>query len=79
MDAFSANKGALFAEGVALDSLADAVGTPVYVYSAGKLRERYRALSGAIGGQAALAGALFAFAVKSNPNLSVLRVLAAEG
>ena len=79
MNAFPANDGALFAEGVAIETLADQVGTPLYVYSAGKLRERYRALAAAIGGQPALAGGLIAFAVKANPNLSVLRVLAAEG
>ncbi|KQS57643.1 diaminopimelate decarboxylase [Brevundimonas sp. Leaf363] len=80
MDAFSAkDDGALFAEGVSLETLADAVGTPVYVYSAGKLRERYRALADSLAGQPALAGALVAFAVKSNPNLSVLGVLGQQG
>lgn len=41
---------ALQCEGVALDGLGDAVGTPAYVYSAGTIRDRYTRLTGALAG-----------------------------
>ena len=68
--------GVLHAEDVALPAIADAVGTPVYVYSRATLIRHARVFRDAL---AILPGARIAFAVKSNPNLSVLKVLAAEG
>lgn len=41
---------ALQCEGIALDGLGDAVGTPAYVYSAGTIRDRYTRLTGALAG-----------------------------
>ncbi len=67
----------LVVEEVPLARIAEAVGTPVWVYSAGTLRRRTRALAGAL--REAGLDAEIHFAVKSNPNLAVLRVLAAEG
>jgi diaminopimelate decarboxylase len=40
--------GALWCEGVPLDAVAEAVGTPTYVYSAGMIRARYRRLEAAL-------------------------------
>ena len=40
--------GALWCEGVPLDAIAEAVGTPTYVYSAGMIRDRYRRLRAAL-------------------------------
>lgn len=75
MHGFSYQNGSLFCEDVDLLSLAESRGTPLYVYSAGTLRNHFRRLD------AVLAGIdhEIAYAVKANSNLSVLRLLAAEG
>ncbi|MFN2566128.1 MAG: diaminopimelate decarboxylase [Gemmatimonadaceae bacterium] len=41
--------GALWCEAVPLEAIADAVGTPTYVYSSGMIRARYRRLEAALG------------------------------
>ena len=64
-------------EEVPLARIAEAVGTPTWVYSAGALRRRARALRAALDG-AGLRASIH-YAVKANGNLAVLRVLAAEG
>jgi diaminopimelate decarboxylase len=64
-------------EDVPLAAVAREAGTPTWVYSAGTLRRRFRALRAALD-DAALACDIH-FAVKANPNLAVLRTLAAEG
>jgi diaminopimelate decarboxylase len=63
--------GALYVAGVPLADIARQVGTPVYVYNAAAIRERYRALD------AALAGVphRICYAVKANSTLAVLRLL----
>jgi diaminopimelate decarboxylase len=40
--------GALWCEGVSLDGIAESVGTPTFVYSAGMIRSRYRRLENAL-------------------------------
>lgn len=64
-------------EEVPLARIAAEAGTPTWVYSAATLRRRYHALRGAL--EEARTGAEIHFAVKANPNLAVLRTLAAEG
>lgn len=64
-------------EEVPLARIAAEVGTPVWVYSAGTLRRRYRALRAALEGAGLRAG--IHYATKANDNQAVLRVLAAEG
>ena len=76
MDHFDYRDGVLHAENVPLPAIADAVGTPVYVYSRATLTRHARVFRDAL---AVLPRRHLAFAVKSNPNLSVLKVLAAEG
>jgi len=56
-------------EGVDLNALAAAVGTPAFVYSAGSLSARYREFAAAF----AAAPHRIHFAVKANGNLAVLR------
>ena len=73
MSSFDLLHGEIHAERVALSAIAEAVGTPVYVYSAAALRARFRAW------RAAFPRAGIAYAVKANGNLSVLRTLIAEG
>lgn len=68
---FSRVDGELHAEGVALSRIAEAVGTPVFVYSAGRLCERYRTLDAAFGS----VPHLIAYSIKSNPNLAVVKTL----
>jgi diaminopimelate decarboxylase len=65
----------LFCEGVSLEKIAAAVGTPLYVYSRASLEASYRALNRAL---APLPHAI-CYAMKANSNLSVLRVLAKLG
>ena len=72
---FAYEAGVLTLEGVSLAAIAEAVGTPFYVYSAGRLRERYRALATAL----APFDVDIHFAAKANSNRAVLAVLAAEG
>lgn len=67
----------LVMEEVPLARIAREVGTPAWVYSAGALRRRARALKAALSG-AGLTASIH-FAMKCNDNLAVLRVLAAEG
>lgn len=80
MHHFERIDGALHAEGVPLEALADAVGTPAYVYSTATLTRHYGLLADAVAAHpAALGQALIAFAVKANSNLSVLATLARLG
>src|SRR5262245_365627 len=67
--------GKLYCEGVALESLARKFGTPLYVYSQRTLSEHFRQLDKAMAG----VKRLICFAVKSNSNQSVLRLLARLG
>ena len=76
MDHFSYRNGVLHAEDVPLPLIAAAVGTPVYVYSRATLTRHARVFREALAGVERVE---IAFAVKSNPNLAVLRVLANEG
>ena len=68
-------EGVLTLEGVPLRAVADAVGTPAYVYSASHIRAQYAALD------AALAGVphRIHYAVKANGNLAVLALLRSLG
>lgn len=80
MHHFDRIDGALQAEGVPLEALAGAVGTPAYVYSTATLTRHYGLLADAVAAHpAALGEALIAFAVKANSNLSVLATLARLG
>jgi diaminopimelate decarboxylase len=76
MDHFGLVDGELHAEQVPLGQIAREVGTPVYVYSRATLSRHARVFREAL---SALPKVHIAFAVKSNPNLAVLRLLATEG
>jgi diaminopimelate decarboxylase len=65
----------LLCEGVSLARIADAVGTPAYVYSKSSIEDAYRRLDRAFG---SLPHTL-CYALKANANLSILRVFAALG
>lgn len=68
--------GSLHCEQVDLAAIAEAVGTPVYVYSTATLRRHAQVFRD---GLKAAGRVHLAFAIKANPNLAVLRVLAQEG
>lgn len=76
MDHFNLVNGVLHAEDVPLPAIAEAVGTPFYCYSTATLVRHARVFRDAVSG---LAEPLVAFAVKANPNLAVLALLAREG
>jgi diaminopimelate decarboxylase len=64
-------------EDVPLNAVADAHGTPVWVYGAGTIRGRYRALTTAL--EAAGLNARIHYAVKANDHLAILGLLRAAG
>lgn len=76
MDHFEIKNGVMHAENVPLPDIADAVGTPVYVYSRATLERHARVFREALDG---VPDKLIAFAVKANPNLAVLKVLQKQG
>jgi diaminopimelate decarboxylase len=75
MDGFAFVDGHLHAERVPMSSIAARAGTPTFVYSAATLRDHVRKLRAAF----EPIDPLPCFSVKSCPNLSVLRTVAAEG
>lgn len=78
MDHFELRSGRLHAEDVALEAIAEAVGTPVYVYSQTTIERHARVFRDAVSG-AGRGEPWISFAVKANPNRAVLSVLAREG
>lgn len=72
---FTHHSDGLHVEGVALNAIADRVGTPCYVYSRAALESALEAYLQALAGCAHLV----CFAVKANSNLAVLDVLARRG
>jgi len=75
MNYFTYKDNRLFAEDVATDQLAEALGTPLYVYSARTLRRHFRVLSDAFKGS----DTLICFAMKALSNLSVLKLFGDMG
>ncbi|MFC3102200.1 diaminopimelate decarboxylase [Altererythrobacter lauratis] len=77
MDHFQLKNGELHAEDVPMSRIAEQFGTPVYIYSRATLERHARVFREALAGLDKPAH--IAFAVKSNPNLAVLRVMRREG
>jgi diaminopimelate decarboxylase len=75
MNPFPRRDGSLHVEGVPLVRIAEEVGTPCYVYSAGALRAAYDALDAAFES----VPHLLCYSVKGNMNLAVIRTLVAAG
>jgi diaminopimelate decarboxylase len=76
MDHFHLKDGELYCEEVPLAEIADAVGTPVYIYSTATMCRHVAALRDAL---EPLADPLIAYAVKANPNSAVIATLANSG
>lgn len=77
MTQFEYRNGELHAEDVPLSRIAEAVGTPVYVYSETGLTDAYRRFADAF--EDAGLDARICYAMKANSNLAVIRALAACG
>ncbi|MCW8883941.1 MAG: diaminopimelate decarboxylase [Motiliproteus sp.] len=75
MDSFEYRNGQLFAEEVALDTIAKTYGTPTYVYSRDMLERSYLAYAQALENHKGMV----CYAVKANSNIAVLNVLARLG
>jgi len=75
MEYFHYDRGELFCEKIRIKSLAEEVGTPFYLYSAGAVRESYRKISNAF----ASLEALVCYSLKANANLALCSILAREG
>ncbi|MFO8110021.1 MAG: diaminopimelate decarboxylase [Thermoplasmata archaeon] len=69
--------GEMYIEDVSSMELAERFGTPLYVYSEGRIRDNYRRLYDAISSN--YERTKIHFSAKSNTNLSVLRILCSEG
>lgn len=76
MSHFTLKSGELHAEQVPLSRIAEEVGTPVYVYSRGQLEDNANSLRE---GLSVLPRYHLAYAIKANPNLAVVNVLAKLG
>src|SRR5215472_5173935 len=73
--AFDYKNNELYCERVPLRRLAEQYGTPLYVYSATTIRDRYRAFDRAFRGTPHT----ICYSVKANSNLAILRLLARRG
>jgi diaminopimelate decarboxylase len=71
----ASNSTALYCEGVSVERIAHAIGTPAYVYSRASIQSAFRVLDRAFG---SLPHSI-CYAVKANSNLSILRVLVRLG
>lgn len=78
MNHFELRDGELSCEDVPLAAIAEAVGTPVYIYSTATFERHYTVLRDALEAEG-VRDPLIAFAVKANSNLAVLRTLAQLG
>jgi len=79
MNHFELKGGELACEDVPLGAIAEAVGTPAYVYSTATLERHYRVFHDALAAEPAIGEPLVAYAVKANSNLAVLATLARLG
>ncbi|VXC08196.1 diaminopimelate decarboxylase [Massilia sp. 9I] len=75
MSHFQYQNGVLHADSLALPAIAEAFGTPTYVYSKAALLENFSAYADACKGR----DALVCYAMKANSNLAILDLLAREG
>ncbi|MCY4306033.1 MAG: diaminopimelate decarboxylase [Aestuariivita sp.] len=75
MDHFKYQDGKLFAEKLAVETIADEIGTPFYLYSTATLTHHYRTIDEALAG---LRHCVF-YAMKAASNQAILKTLVAEG
>src|SRR5213596_872752 len=75
MHSFHYHDGTLYCEDVDLTRIAEKLGNPTYVYSAGTILDHYTRLDAAL----APLDHLICYAVKANSNRAILKLLAEEG
>ncbi len=75
MDYFTYRDGHLYAEDVAVAEIAEAYGTPCYIYSRATLERHWRAFDDAFAGR----DHLICYAVKANSSLAILNLFARMG
>jgi len=75
MDHFAYRDGELYCEDVPVRRVADAVGTPTYVYSSATLTQHYRQIAAAF----AELDPVICYSIKSCQNIHVIRLLAGQG
>jgi diaminopimelate decarboxylase len=68
-------EGTLACEGVALDALAESIGTPAYVYSTAAIREQFTKLDNALSG----VPHRIHYSLKANANWAILRLIRSLG
>jgi diaminopimelate decarboxylase len=76
---FEFKDGELACEDVPLARIAEAAGTPVYVYSTATLERHFSVFRDAVCAQPGLGHPLIAYALKANSNVAVVRTLARLG
>jgi len=76
---FELREGELACEGVPLSRIAEAVGTPVYVYSTATLERHFTVFRDALRAHPEIGEPLIAYALKANSNIAVVRTLARLG
>jgi diaminopimelate decarboxylase len=76
---FGLSGGELACEDVPLSRIAEAVGTPVYVYSSATLERHFTVFRDAFAAHPQLGAPLIAYALKANANIAVVRTLARLG
>lgn len=75
MDQFNFRNGELYCENLPVARIAEAVGTPTFIYSAATFREHYSKLAAAF----AELDPIICYSIKSCGNLSIIRLLAQMG
>ncbi|CAN5690064.1 diaminopimelate decarboxylase [soil metagenome] len=76
---FNYQSRSLHCDGVSLESLAEAYGTPTYVYSERQISERFQLFDTAFSSGAAERPHTICYAVKANSSLAILRLLGQQG
>jgi diaminopimelate decarboxylase len=76
---FSYSNRTLHCDGISLTSIAEAHGTPAYLYSARQISERFQLFDQAFSHGPATRPHTICYAVKANSSLAILRLLALQG
>ena len=79
MNHFEVRAGELACEDVPLSRIAEAVGTPVYVYSTATLERHFGVFRDAFAAHPELGAPLIAYALKANSNIALIRTLGLMG
>ncbi|MHC4310757.1 MAG: diaminopimelate decarboxylase, partial [Planctomycetota bacterium] len=75
MDYFNYKNGKLFAENVSVEKIADAVGTPVYIYSKATFKSHLQKIAEAY----SQLDTMICFSVKACGNINILKFMADAG